>query len=717
MANEGKIAENIANSAANGAVSSNVQNNGKAIPKHKATTNIQIDNDSPSVSNNNNKSFKQTAKELYANYGSGAKNNIDMSPEEEKAYNKERNIKATQDVIDSSADVAASSKHWIPKVAGYTHKTLNAITNNKYGRGVAKVADGVNTLLPGSKGLIRGASESGAAKAVGNALSSKNGGASKAGEKVGEEAEKVAGKTAENVAKSSSKKAAEKTLKSSSEGNASASVEFYKKPLFWLIAGVPVILVLLVIFVILMAEDISEIYGTGEFPYAQMDFSQTIKVKTGNSYSTVDMDDYVAGVLPAEVGEFSSSKDTLKAAAIAARTYALKKMKTQGYVINSTANQVYNSDSKYTKSGNVFYEAAHETAGVVLVTGEEGNYSFMNTEYDALAINESCGGSETADTFTICQKGVQIPVAWAKSHGLTEGALNIYRKAYHGRGMSQWGAFYLASEQKYNYKMILNLFYDNPIIVSLYPPAPKQGEIALEIKVTPDKASQLTHNSVANFLSSKGKNIKSVNDGLRDAVIKAGPGTREGVATAALYLINTFLEYDIRLPYQMGGGWAGNCKFDCRTNRYYGINPKWGSAVDNKSAKYNSLGMDCASFVTWAFHTGGLKYPSGDIKQFGYLSGEHVIYHNVKNTSEYKGQPGDFMYHPGHVMLILGYYSEGNQEGYYIAEASGYQNDIRVIKRSISSLSSTNKIGEMTYHYKNSRVSDYKSAFDKGRLD
>ena len=64
-----------------------------------------------------------------------------------------------------------------------------------------------------------------------------------------------------------------------------------------------------------------------------------------------------------------------------------------------------------------------------------------------------------------------------------------------------------------------------------------------------------------------------------------------------------------------------------------------------------------------------------------------------------------------------GYYSEGNQEGYYIAEASGYQNDIRVIKRSISSLSSTNKIGEMTYHYKNSRVSDYKSAFDKGRLD
>ena len=87
------------------------------------------------------------------------------------------------------------------------------------------------------------------------------------------------------------------------------SVEFYKKPLFWLIAGVPVILVLLVVFVILMAEDISEIYGTGEFPYAQMDFSQTIKVKTGNSYSNVDMDDYVAGVLPAEVGEFSSSKD------------------------------------------------------------------------------------------------------------------------------------------------------------------------------------------------------------------------------------------------------------------------------------------------------------------------------------------------------------------------------------------------------------------------
>ena len=703
MANEGKIAENIANSAANGAVSSVAKNTTNKVPKHTAVHN-SINN--TTVDSNNAPSSKQIRTDILNSYNNSNNNSdetADMSSEEKREYLKQKDIENNAKALDTAADIAANSGNAYAKFFGNLHKIL--AKNNWYRNFTAKTARTANKLAPGAQSIVNKAAQSDTLQKVGKAL------ANKSVEKAGEEAGK-------KVAENASKEAAKEALSKASESRSSSdSKEFYKNPIFWIVAGIPVTIVFLIIYVVLLSSDALNMYGTGEFPYAQMDFSKTIKVKTGNSYSNVAMDDYVAGVLPAEVGEFSSSKETLKAAAIAARTYALKKMKTQGYVINSTANQVYNSDSKFTKSGNVFYEAAHATAGVVLVTGEEGNYSFMNTEYDALAINESCGGSETADTFTLCQKGVQIPVAWAKSHGLTEGALNIYRKAYHGRGMSQWGAFYLASEQNYDYKRILNLFYDNPKIVSLYPPAPKKSEIALEITVTPSKASQLTHNSVANFLSSKGKDIKSVNDGLRDAVIKAGPGTREGVATAALYLINTFLEYDIRLPYQMGGGWAGNCKFDCRTNRYYGINPKWGSAVDNKSAKYNSLGMDCASFVTWAFHTGGLSYPSGDIKQFGYLSGEHVKYHNVKNTSEYKGQPGDFMYHPGHVMLILGYYSEGNQEGYYIAEASGYQNDIRVIKRSISSLSSTNKIGEMTYHYKNSRVSDYKSAFDKGRLD
>lgn len=748
MANEGKTAENIANnvsnstaqnvnSAASDMAQKNVSNNANKVPKHNATRNVEIDNESSDI-NRDDRSAKQIGKDIYSSYGPSARNDVDMTPEERKEFEKERAAKNTADVINASADVAASSNNGYAKAFGYIHKGLNDITGGKYGDAVGRVASKANKLAPFSQSIINKAAESGAAEKVGDALAAKSGDAKKAGEKAGEKAaeqaaekgaekaaEKAAEKGAEQAAKKAGEKAGEKTAQSvgSLSADDSGIKKFFTNPLVWVIGLVSFPIIILVLFVVFSDFVETQLkYGTGEFPYANMDYAEDIKVKMSDgSYRTVPMDDYVAGVLAHEVGCFQSSKDLLKAQAIAARTYAQIKMKQKGYIVNSTNEQTYDPDPKHIKPGSVFYQASYETAGVVLVTGSEGNYKFMTTEYDAMAVNESCGGKiDTANNrYIICQKGVEIPIDWTKKQGLQGSWLDVVIKYYHGRGMSQWGAYYLAKEKKYDFKQIIHLFYDKGTIVSLYPPPPAEGEgkISLKIKVTPSSASQLVHTSVKNFLSSKGTSIKKVNDNLRDEVIKAGPGTREGVATAAIYLINTFLEYDIRLPYQYGGGWAGNCSSDCRTNRFYGINPKWGTAVDSKSAKYNSLGMDCASFVTWAFHTGGLTYPSGPIKQFGYLSDEHVKYHNVKNTSEYIGQPGDFMHHPGHVMLIIGNYKKGSEIGYYIAEASGYKNDIQVRKVSVSSLSSDNKIGDMSYHYKHNKVKDYKKAFDEGRLD
>lgn len=754
MDNVGKnAAEKVGNTAqqASSAASNAAQKasaNDANVTTQRTNTNKFKDGDeagsSSSERSNDRKSQKQFVQDLYNSQGASAVNNEDLSPEEKKEFEKQRAAKNTADVINASADVAANSGNAYAKAFGHIHKGLNAATGGKYGDAVGKVASGVNRHSPGGKiaqEALNKFAESGAAEKVGDAISAKNGeAAKKAGEKAGQKAgekaaEKAGEKAAENAASKTAKEAGKNAAKNAANSGSSKSVSdidsedsFFKKlftnPLFWVLGITPVLLIAFLIAVVFMNDDLVKRYGTGEFPYVEMKYYQTIKVKDNGSYTYVDMDDYVAGVLAHEVACFSSSMDLLKAQAIVARTYAQYKMSIQGYILNSSNEQTYYSDSKYLESTSKFYQAAQATAGVVIVSGSEGNYKFRHTEYDALAVGDRCGGKiDTANNkYILCQKGVEVPIDWTKKHGLTGSWLDTVIKYYHGRGMSQWGAYYLAKEQGYDFKKILNLFYDNPQIVSLYPPAPAEGEgkMTLKPKVTPSDATQLVHKSVKSFLSEKGTSIKAVNDGLRDAVIAAGPGTREGVATAAIYLINTFASYNRRIPYQYGGGWSGSCSFDCRTNKYYGINPHWGSAVDSRSAKYNSLGMDCASFVTWAYHTGGLTYPSGSIKQFGYLSDEHVKYHGIKDTKEYVGQPGDFIHHPGHVMLIVGTYKSGGEVGYYIAEASGYEADVRIKKRTVSELYSSdskNKVGEMTYHFEHNKVKNYKEAFDKGRLD
>ena len=92
----------------------------------------------------------------------------------------------------------------------------------------------------------------------------------------------------------------------------------------------------------------------------------------------VYMEDYMLGVLPYEMDN-SFPLEALKAQAVAARTYALKKMSAQAAtydVVDTTSDQVYNG----TPSGNArCAQAVQETSGIVGTVGGE----YMASYYTA----------------------------------------------------------------------------------------------------------------------------------------------------------------------------------------------------------------------------------------------------------------------------------------------------------------------------------------------
>lgn len=504
-----------------------------------------------------------------------------------------------------------------------------------------------------------------------------------------------------------------------------ATKTFLKNPYVIAFAALTILFVALVILMIVFKDYLTfeNMYGTGEFPYVQMSYYPTIKVKDGGNFKYVKMEDYIAGVIANEAECFSSSMDMLKAQAIAARTYAQLKMKNQGYVINSTANQTYNDNPKYLDPNNKMYKASYETAGLVLVTGTSGSYKFLSTEYDALATGTECGGKvdNVNKVYVLCQKGVEVPMDWLKKQGLTGSWLNSSLKHYHGRGMSQWGAYYLAKEKKYTYKQILNLFYDNAQIVSLYPNE-ATGKVSLEMNETPSSATQITE-PLKDFFKSKGTSLKEINDGLLAEVKKAGPGTREGVVTAALYTNNILLKYGKRMRYDYGGG-HGSKSGDCSASSTYGFCPGWGtySPHDTEFGIYKYTGIDCGRYVTWIFLNGGVKiYSSDDSFSADYGSGQFMNKAHTKKysiyDSSYTGKPGDVLVKgdKNHAMLILKYKSSGSK-GYYVAEASGKNNGIRIKLHTLSSLSSQSyKVVDMSWYYSHQKISNFESVFQNKR--
>lgn len=398
-----------------------------------------------------------------------------------------------------------------------------------------------------------------------------------------------------------------------------------------------------------------------------------IYVDKNNGYEvtgteTFSLTDYVAGVVAAEVGGFVN-KEVYKTYALAARTFGLKYASEDCTIEGSARKQAFKDITESTdESSKLIYEAVQETEGQVLISNNE----LYPVAYDAF-----CYIDKDSNYYTLSQKEQKIPTDWVESNignyyykncpcnasdkSMTDcwSSNGSWRDGGHGGGMSQYGAYYLATELGYTYDEILNYYYgDDGITISSNSFI---GSIAgLEIKDT--TSGNLLQEPITSFLNSKGSSLEEMNAFIHDSVVKNGVGTRAGVVTAAVSMINYLYDnFNTSLPYY----WGGNSQTIGLPKKIGVYSPSAPSSYTGRTNYY--ISFDCSGFVSWAIKNGGYELPRLTTSGFhSYFSHNSC---NIKD-SDCIGQPGDLINSNGcHVQIIIAVDQENGK--YYIAESSG----------------------------------------------
>lgn len=187
---------------------------------------------------------------------------------------------------------------------------------------------------------------------------------------------------------------------------------------------------------------------------------ENFKYFNNQSEIEIDIEEYLKGVVPAEVG--NAPLEAGKAQAVAARTFALRKYKAQGYITDkSSVDQAFRT-SRFSSSYAQAHQAVEETKGEVLYY----NGSLINNAYYSssnggrtYSSQERWGGVRP---YLIAQED---PWDYAAAGGKKNG---------HGVGMSQMGAKYAASIGK-TYLEILSFYYVGTYISFNYGESGNEG--------------------------------------------------------------------------------------------------------------------------------------------------------------------------------------------------------------------------------------------------
>lgn len=175
--------------------------------------------------------------------------------------------------------------------------------------------------------------------------------------------------------------------------------------------------------------------------------------KNGLDYSgEYSIDEFIEGVVYNEARDFKDSMDTLKAHAVAARTYLIgraDKIENDICYIAVDENTLGFTPNQYSE----ITQAVEETRGEYVMNGDE----YVYTQWDAL-----CTKGTSGSNYIICQQNQQVPISWFSTVTLYN-TIDDYNKQSHGNGMSQYGAYYLATEENRDYKYILNYYYGGTV--------------------------------------------------------------------------------------------------------------------------------------------------------------------------------------------------------------------------------------------------------------
>ena len=221
-----------------------------------------------------------------------------------------------------------------------------------------------------------------------------------------------------------------------------------------LLVAAPFAIIFLIIIAIILLIFSSSSIGQGEYYDIRCKTVTVIMTDKSNNYrrigsKTYDFEDYVAGVVAAEVGGFNNI-EVYKTIAIAARTYFLTHDGNKCIIESSDRKQVFRDITSQKNSNSLIYKAVTETAGQVLLKGK----NLASVEYDAF-----CTIDVDANYYTLKQQNQKIPRSWAdRQSGIAAEWKQGHCEGNHGRGISQWGAYYLASEQNYTFEQILGYY-------------------------------------------------------------------------------------------------------------------------------------------------------------------------------------------------------------------------------------------------------------------
>ena len=180
----------------------------------------------------------------------------------------------------------------------------------------------------------------------------------------------------------------------------------------------------------------------------------------GNTYT---LEDYVAGVVKAELGAETHAPEALKAQAIAARSYLLSTSSCTSEVTNGQSYQAFSPVSSDSTTDQIYIKAANDTAGVVVTRNNSiavtqyvsyPNEKFYTTTGNKWSVNFQKFNDDPTSSWTWVGPSKQT-VLDASHAAPSSGAPSTT----HHYGMSQTIAVYLDVIENYSYTDILSLFY------------------------------------------------------------------------------------------------------------------------------------------------------------------------------------------------------------------------------------------------------------------
>lgn len=196
-----------------------------------------------------------------------------------------------------------------------------------------------------------------------------------------------------------------------------------------------------------------------------LNYSGVCSMVTVDGFGTYPLDEYVAGVLKAEVGVYSKYPEYLKAQAIAIRSFVIaSKIDSDSCNVGSGQFfQVFTEVSRDNPSDQKYYEAAEATTGMVVIRNGEvaltqymsypnANYSYDYNGKWVVKLQKFSDDPSTAWTWT----GTKSKDAIQSALGYYAGAVGM--TSNHHYGMSQTVGAWLGHEGK-SYDEIIETFY------------------------------------------------------------------------------------------------------------------------------------------------------------------------------------------------------------------------------------------------------------------